>query len=84
MNRATAVANKSRTDSVHLYPSHLAHKEAENFYPHINNSALRMRAEQVLKRAKMNLPLHNRAACVAVIRGITGTAVRKGQSTRGR
>lgn len=80
MNRATAVANKSRTDAVPLYPSRLAHQRAEDFYPGINNSALRMLAQQILKRAKMHQPLNNRASCVAVILGIRGTAVRKGYS----
>lgn len=77
MNATTAAMNKYRTDASPMQPSQLANREAENFYPGISNSALRMLAQQVLKRAKMDQPLLNRASCVAVIRGITGARVRK-------
>lgn len=80
MNRATATMNKSRTDAMFLHPSRLAHQKAEDFFPGIANSALRMLAQQILKRAKMHQPLNNRASCVAVILGIRGDAVRKGYS----
>lgn len=73
MNAMTVTMNKSRSDSSPAQPSQLARARAEDFYPHIETSALRMLAKQVLKRAKMSLPLSNRAACVAVILGIQGS-----------
>lgn len=80
MNRATATMNKARTDATPLYPSLRARQEAEELFPGIETPALRLLAQQILKRAKMNQPLPNRAACVAVIRGIRGDAVRKAGS----
>lgn len=77
MNAATTAYNRSRTDSSPMQPSRLANNRADNFFPGIANSALRMLAQQVLKRAKMNLPLPNRASCVAVILGIRGSKIGK-------
>ena len=67
-------------DAAPMLPSNLARKEAEDLYPYVATSALRMLAERILKGAHMSLPLNNRAACVAVVRGIRGhrKAVRRG------
>jgi hypothetical protein len=80
VNRAVKTLNRHRTDSAPLRASVLAREAADNDYPHIPTSALRMLANMILKKAHMNLPVSNRAACVAVIRGIRGErkAVRRG------
>jgi hypothetical protein len=80
VNRAVKTLNRHRTDAAPLHPSVLSREAADNDYPHIQTSALRLLASMILKKAHMNLPLSNRAACVAVIRGIRGErkAVRRG------
>ncbi len=70
--------NKHRKDGNPLQPSSLARVEADKFFPGIDNTTLRVMAQRVLDRAKLILPLPNRASCFAVIRGITGTAGKKG------
>lgn len=78
--RVVKRSNQWATDAVPMLPSLLARQEADDLYPYVSTSALRMLAERILKGAHMSLPLSNRAACVAVVRGIRGhrKAVRRG------